>query len=96
MHKLHRVPSYDLRTQALDAYDVIAMGTLNGARAVGFQGRVGALEAGMKADAILVDLDRALNDPVHVRLADRRGLPAPVDGIGRQEHGERHRGRTRS
>jgi 5-methylthioadenosine/S-adenosylhomocysteine deaminase len=63
MHKLHRVPSYDLRTQALDAYDVIAMGTLNGARAVGFEDRVGALEVGMKADAILVDLDRALNDP---------------------------------
>ena len=30
---------------------------------MGFQGRVGTLEAGMKADAILVDLDRALNDP---------------------------------
>jgi 5-methylthioadenosine/S-adenosylhomocysteine deaminase len=63
MHKLHRVPSYDLRTPPLDAYDVIAMGTLNGARAVGFGGRVGALEPGMKADAILVDLDRVLNDP---------------------------------
>jgi cytosine/adenosine deaminase-related metal-dependent hydrolase len=63
MHKLHRVPSYDLRTPPLDAYDVIAMGTLNGARAVGFGGRVGALEVGMKADAILVDLDRVLNDP---------------------------------
>jgi len=63
LHKLHRVPSYDLRTPALDAYDVIAMGTLNGARAVGFAGRVGALAPGMKADAILVDLDRTLNDP---------------------------------
>lgn len=63
LHKLHRVPSYDLRTEALDAYDVIAMGTLNGARAVGFGGRVGALESGMKADAILVDLDRVLHDP---------------------------------
>jgi 5-methylthioadenosine/S-adenosylhomocysteine deaminase len=63
LHKLHRVPSYDLRTPALDAYDVIAMGTLNGARAVGFAGRVGALAPGMRADAILVDLDRVLNDP---------------------------------
>jgi 5-methylthioadenosine/S-adenosylhomocysteine deaminase len=63
LHKLHRVPSYDLRTPALDAYDVIGMGTLNGARAVGFGGRVGALEPGMKGDAILVDLDRVLNDP---------------------------------
>ena len=63
LHKLHRVPSYDLRTPPLDAYDVIAAGTLNGARAVGFGGRIGALEVGMKADAILVDLDRVLNDP---------------------------------
>jgi cytosine/adenosine deaminase-related metal-dependent hydrolase len=63
MHRLHRVPSYDLRTAALDAHDVLAMGTVNGARAVGFGGRVGALEPGMKADAILVDLDRVLNDP---------------------------------
>jgi 5-methylthioadenosine/S-adenosylhomocysteine deaminase len=63
LHKLHRVPSYDLRTEALDAYEVIAMGTLNGARAVGFGGRIGALEPGMKADVILVDLDRVLNDP---------------------------------
>jgi N-acyl-D-aspartate/D-glutamate deacylase len=63
LHKLHRVPSYDLATESLDAYDVIATGTLNGARALGFEGRIGALEPGMKADAILVDLDRVLNDP---------------------------------
>ncbi|MBI2493707.1 MAG: amidohydrolase family protein [Candidatus Rokubacteria bacterium] len=63
LHKLHRVPSYDLRTPPLDAYDVLRMGTLNGARAVGFAGRIGALEPGLKADAILVDLDRVLDDP---------------------------------
>jgi len=39
------------------------MGTLNGARAVGFGGQIGALKAGMKADMILVDLDRVLRDP---------------------------------
>jgi len=63
LHKLHRVPDYDLRTPALDAYDVLSMGTLNGARAVGFGGQIGALKAGMKADMILVDLDRVLRDP---------------------------------
>ena len=63
LHKLHRVPSYDLRTPPLDAYDVIRMGTLNGARAVGFEGQVGALRPGFRADAILVDLDRVLDDP---------------------------------
>jgi 5-methylthioadenosine/S-adenosylhomocysteine deaminase len=63
LHKLHRVPSYDLTTLPLDAREVLAMGTLNGARALGFAGRIGALAPGMKADAILVDLDRVLDDP---------------------------------
>jgi len=63
LHKLHRVPDFDLRTPALDAYDVLRMGTLNGARAVGFGGQIGALKPGMKADMILVDLDRVLRDP---------------------------------
>jgi len=63
LHKLHRVPDYDLRTPALDAYEVLRMGTRNGARAVGFGGQIGALEPGMKADMILVDLDRVLRDP---------------------------------
>jgi len=63
LHKLHRVPDYDLRTPALTAADVIRMGTLNGARAVGFAGQIGALRPGMKADMILVNLDRVLHDP---------------------------------
>jgi len=63
LHKLHRVPSYDLATPALTAREVLAMGTLNGARALGFAGRLAALTPGLKADAILVDLDRVLDDP---------------------------------
>src|SRR5215470_8825020 len=63
LHKLHRVPDYDLRTPPLSAYDVLRMGTINGARALGFAGQVGALAPGMKADMILVDLDRVLRDP---------------------------------
>jgi 5-methylthioadenosine/S-adenosylhomocysteine deaminase len=63
LHKLHRVPDYDLRTPALDAYDVLRMATINGARVVGFAGQVGALKPGLKADLILVDLDRVLRDP---------------------------------
>ena len=63
LHKLHRVPDYDLRTPALDAYDVLRMATVNGARAVGFGGEIGALRPGLKADMILVDLDRVLRDP---------------------------------
>ena len=42
---------------------VLQMATVNGARALGFAGRLGALTPGMKADAILVNLDRVLEDP---------------------------------
>jgi cytosine/adenosine deaminase-related metal-dependent hydrolase len=63
LHKLHRVPDYDLRTPALTAHEVLRMGTVNGARALGFGGEIGALVPGMKADMILVDLDRVLRDP---------------------------------
>jgi 5-methylthioadenosine/S-adenosylhomocysteine deaminase len=63
LHKLHRVPSYDLATPPLSAREVLAMGTVNGARALGFAGRLGALHPGQKADAVLVDLERVLDDP---------------------------------
>ncbi len=63
IHKLHRTPDFDLAKPALDAYAVLAMGTLNAARVCGFEGRLGALAPGMKADAILVDLDGVLEDP---------------------------------
>jgi hypothetical protein len=36
---------------------------VNGAKAAGFAGEVGALLPGMKGDAILVDLDRVTRDP---------------------------------
>ena len=63
IHKLHRTPDFDLGKPALDAYAVLAMGTVNAARVCGFADRVGALTPGMKADAILVDLEGVLEDP---------------------------------
>jgi cytosine/adenosine deaminase-related metal-dependent hydrolase len=63
IHKLHRTPDFDLAKPALDAYAVLAMGTVNAARVCGFDGALGALTPGMKADAILVDLEGVLEDP---------------------------------
>jgi cytosine/adenosine deaminase-related metal-dependent hydrolase len=63
IHKLHRTPDFDLAKPALGAYDVLAMGTVNAARVCGFEGELGALAPGLKADAILVDLDGVLEDP---------------------------------
>src|SRR5262249_61785321 len=48
LHRLHRVPDYDLTTPALDAYAALRMGTLSGARAVGVGGQLAALRPGME------------------------------------------------
>ena len=64
MYYLHRVPGFDLaNTPALDAFDILKMGTTNAARVCGFEGEVGALKPGQKADAILVDLEEIMDDP---------------------------------
>ena len=64
IHKLHRVSGFDLAdTPALDAFDVLQMGTGNAARVSGFEGEIGAIKPGMKADVILVDLEEIMEDP---------------------------------
>ena len=64
IHRLHRVSGFDLtNTPALDAFDVLKMGTTNAARVCGFEGELGAIKPGMKADVILVDLQEILQDP---------------------------------
>jgi cytosine/adenosine deaminase-related metal-dependent hydrolase len=63
MHKVHRLHTFELTVPALSAYEVLEIATVNGAKAVGFAGEVGALLPGMKGDAILVDLQRVTRDP---------------------------------
>jgi len=64
IHRLHRVSGFDLaNTPALNAFDVLKMGTTNAARVCGFEGELGMLKPGMKADAILVDLHEIMEDP---------------------------------
>jgi 5-methylthioadenosine/S-adenosylhomocysteine deaminase len=64
IHRLHRVSGFDLaRTPALSAFDVLKIGTTNTARVCGFDGQLGALKSGMRADAILVDLEEIMEDP---------------------------------
>ncbi|HZU88315.1 MAG TPA: amidohydrolase family protein [Stellaceae bacterium] len=63
MHKVHRLHSFELTVPALGAWEALEIATVNGARAAGFAGEVGALLPGMKGDAILVYLDRVARDP---------------------------------
>jgi len=63
VHKMHRCASYDLRSPALDAYEVLEMATVNGAQVCGFGDGLGTLQPGSKADAILVDLEGISQDP---------------------------------
>jgi 5-methylthioadenosine/S-adenosylhomocysteine deaminase len=63
MHKVHRLSTFELTEPPLDAYEAFEIATLNGARVCGFEGECGALLPGMKADAVLVDLERVENEP---------------------------------
>src|SRR5947209_18187437 len=63
MHKVHRLSTYELTEPPLDAYEAFEIATVNGARVCGFEGEAGALLPGMKADAVLVDLERVENEP---------------------------------
>ena len=64
VHRLHRLAGFDLaHTPALDAFDVLKMGTTNAARVCDYAGQVGAIRPGMRADLVLVDLQEMMNDP---------------------------------
>ena len=50
---------------ALPASQALAMATINGARALGLDHRIGSLEVGKQADLIAVDLDRPETQPLY-------------------------------
>ena len=49
--------------QNLKAYDVLKMATINGAKALGLDDKIGTLEEGKLADIILIDLNNANHTP---------------------------------
>ncbi len=54
---------------ALPAADALAMATLNGAKAMGQEHRIGSIEVGKQADIIAVDLERPETQPIHNPLS---------------------------
>jgi 5-methylthioadenosine/S-adenosylhomocysteine deaminase len=61
--KLAKITKMDPR--ALSAQDVVAMATIDGARAVHMEKEIGSLEAGKKADIILISLDEPNAVPMY-------------------------------
>lgn len=51
--------------KALSARDVLEMATLGGAKALGMEDRIGSLEAGKRADVIVIDLQQPKTQPVY-------------------------------
>ncbi len=51
--------------KALGARDVLEMATIGGARALGLSDKIGSLEAGKRADVILVDLAMPKTQPIY-------------------------------
>jgi len=58
------VSRYLRRDQALDAVDVVALATIEGARALRMDDRIGSLEVGKDADFTIVDTQAAQDRPL--------------------------------
>ena len=48
--------------ERISAKDVIKMATINGAKILGMEGKIGSIEEGKKADIIIVDISKNLNN----------------------------------
>jgi len=51
--------------KALSARDVLEMATITGARVLGLDDKIGTLEAGKRADVVLIDLEQPKSQPVY-------------------------------
>ena len=54
----------------LPAYEVMKMATINGAKALGLENKIGSIEEGKQADIIIIDLNNELTQPINNVFAD--------------------------
>jgi 5-methylthioadenosine/S-adenosylhomocysteine deaminase len=83
---LHRLPSLELDSPHMSSRQVFKMATETNAALLGFEGEIGRLEPGMKADLVLLDYEKmcypfveSAHDPVDVLLY--RGSGTHVDTV---------------
>lgn len=69
IQKLHRISGHSFDTPCLSGEEIIKMGTINSAKVTGFEGIIGTLEPGMKADLIMVNLDNVLQPWIDSRVS---------------------------
>jgi len=61
--KLHKLSTLD--PTVMDAQTVVGMATLGGAKALGMGGLIGSIEAGKKADIVIIDLNKPHLTPMY-------------------------------
>lgn len=54
----------------LKAYDVLEMATINGAKALGMEDKIGSIEEGKLADIIIIELNNEITNPINDICAD--------------------------
>ena len=82
--KLHRVPG--VASASPSSHDIMHMATVNGAKVTFFDGEIGRLEAGLRADMVLIRLDRISEPYLHpdtdiVDALVYRGKGSDVDTV---------------
>jgi 5-methylthioadenosine/S-adenosylhomocysteine deaminase len=61
--KLHKIKT--MEPTAMDALTVLKMATIEGAKALGMDNRIGSLEVGKKADLIIIDINKPHLTPMY-------------------------------
>lgn len=54
----------------MSAYEVLKMGTINGAKALGLEEKIGSIEEGKAADIIILNLDTVVTNPINDIFSD--------------------------
>ena len=58
------------KPELMPSYEVLKMATINGAKALGLQDKIGSVEVGKRADMILIDMTTTLTTPINDIIAE--------------------------
>lgn len=58
------------KPELMPAYEILKMATINGAKALGLEKKIGSIEVGKRADLIIIDMKSSLTTPVNDLIAE--------------------------